>query len=122
MEMGKGGCGMTGKFLTAAVLAALVIAGCRKNDVVERTFSLPGLTAANRETVVSALKNADRGAFYDGIDEKSLKFDLEKKTLSLKYDRMKIAETNIRMAIEAKGVTVEYPKNTSGKAGWIDSH
>jgi hypothetical protein len=33
---------------------------------------------------------------------------------------MKIAQTNIRMAIEEKGIAVKYPEKKSGSAGYIN--
>jgi len=89
--------------LTLAVLAALLMAfaGCRRTDVREYTVSIPTLTEANRAKVVEAL------AKYGGIDKGSYRFDFAKKTFSLKYDSMQIAKTNIRMAIQEKGLEVK---------------
>ena len=97
--------------------ASLAVAGCRRADVREMTVSLPELSEAEKPTVVQAL------AKYAGIEKDSYKWDFEKKTLTLRYDSMITAQTNIRMAIAAKGVKVEFPPNNpSGKAGYIDGH
>jgi hypothetical protein len=90
--------------LSAAILA--VILGCRREDVRDYTIEIPELTDANKAQVVEAL------AKYVGIKKDSFKWDMAAKTLTLKYDSMAIAKTNIRMAIEEKGLKV---KNTSVK-------
>lgn len=90
--------------LSAAILA--VILGCRREDVRDYTIEIPELTDANKTQVVEAL------AKYAGIKKDSFKWDMAAKTLTLKYDSMAIAKTNIRMAIEEKGLKV---KNTSVK-------
>ena len=90
--------------LSAAILA--VILGCRREDVRDYTIEIPELTDANKAQVVEALaKDA-------GIKKDSFKWDMAAKTLTLKYDSMAIAKTNIRMAIEEKGLKV---KNASVK-------
>jgi hypothetical protein len=78
---------------------------------------MPELDEAAKPTVVQAL------AKYSGIEKDSYRWDLEKKTLTLRYDSMVTAQTNIRMAIAAKGVKVVFPPdNPSGRAGYIDGH
>lgn len=88
--------------------------GCRRSDVREFTIELPGLAESNRQLVVSAL------APYSGVITGSCVFDLEKRTLTLSYDSMKIARENIRQAIEAKGVKVVYPEVKGGYAGYLN--
>lgn len=90
--------------LSAAILA--VVLGCRREDVRDYTIEIPELTDANKAQVAEAL------AKYAGIKKDSFKWDMAAKTLTLKYDSMAIAKTNIRMAIEEKGLKV---KNTSVK-------
>ena len=58
--------------------------------------------------------------FYDGVVRDSLKFDMAKKQLTLRFDSLKVAQTNLRMAIEQKGIAVKYPPNTTGVAGYIN--
>ncbi len=96
--------------LVLSLFAAL--AGCRREDVRECTFSIPGLTESNRTTVVQALSK------YAGIAKDSYRWDFAAKTLTLRYDSMQIAQTNIRMAIAERGVEVEFPTNTTGRAGY----
>lgn len=104
------------KIQFAVVVALLmVVAGCRRADVREMTVSLPELDESVKSTVVQALSRAS------GIEKDSYKWDMEKKTLALRYDSMITAQTNIRMIIADKGVKVEFPPNNpSGKAGYID--
>lgn len=92
----------------------LLFSGCRRSDVREFTVELPGLTEANRSEVVEAL------AKYDGVRKDSYVFDFGKKTLTLRYDSMKIARENVRQAIEAKGVRVVYPEVKGGYAGYLN--
>lgn len=93
------------KKITAIVslaFLALFMAGCRRVD--ERTFTvvIPALKEADKAPIVEAL------AKYGGIDKGSYVWDFEKKTLTLRYDSMQIAKTNIRMAIEEKGIKVKW--------------
>lgn len=97
--------------LTLAAFAVLC-AGCRRADVREFTVSIPGLTQANKAMVEQAL------AKYNGIEKDSYVWDFSKKTLTLRYDSMQIARTNIRMAIAGKGIAVDFPTNTTGRAGY----
>ncbi len=96
--------------LTSLILAFL--GGCRREDIREFSVDLPKLTIADQSKVVAAL------APYGGVDKTSYRWDMKKKTLTLKYDSMQIARTNIRMAIESAGVEVIYPTNTTGRAGY----
>ena len=100
----------------AVALAAAVIAtaGCRRKDFREVTIDVPGMTADNQQDIRDAL------FFYDGVVRESLKFDLEKKQLTLRFDSLKVAQTNLRMAIEERGIKVKYPPNTTGVAGYIN--
>ena len=93
----------------AAIL--LVVAGCRRIDEREMTVVMPGLSETNVNVVVQAL------AKYDGVKKDSYVWDFSAKTLTLKYDSMKIAQSNIRYAIDEKGVAVEFPKKTDNRAG-----
>lgn len=96
------------------LIAICAISGCRRSDVREFTVELPGLTEANKAQVVEAL------AKYDGVKKDSYVFDFGKKTLTLRYDSMKVARENVRQAIEAKGVKVIYPEVKGGYAGYLN--
>ena len=89
----------------------LLLSGCRREDVREMTISMPSLTEANKATVVAALQK------YNGIRKDSYVWDMQAKTLTLKYDSMQIAQANIRYAIDEKGVKVKFPEKTDGRAG-----
>ena len=89
----------------------LLLSGCRREDVREMTVSMPGLTEADKAKVVEAL------AKYNGIRKDSYVWDMNARTLTLKYDSMQIAQANIRYAIDEKGVKVAFPDKTDDRAG-----
>ena len=93
------------------LLALVLLAGCRREDVREMTVSIPGLAESNKATIVAAL------AKYNGIHKDSYQWDLKAGTLKLRYDSMQIAQANIRYAIDEKGIAVSFPSNTTGRAG-----
>ena len=99
-------------FIALAALAALTaLTGCRREDVREMTVSMPGLTEADKAKIVEAL------AKYNGVEKDSYKWDMNAKTLTLRYDSMQIAQANIRYAIDEKGVKVAFPAKTDNRAG-----
>lgn len=100
------------KRILIITLAVVVFAGCRRTDVREVVVVMPGLSETDRSVVVQALSK------YAGVKADSFKWDMAHKTLTLKYDSMSIAQTNIRMAIAEKGIEVVYPENTNGRAGY----
>ena len=107
-----------------AVMALVAICGCRREDIVEFTVEVPGLTQENKGKIVEAFtarRNGQSPHVYDGIKPDTFKFDFEKKTIKMKYDSMKIAQTNIRMLIESAGVEVTFPSNTTGVAGYLNA-
>ena len=89
----------------------LLACGCRREDVREMTVFLPGLREADKAKVVEAL------AKYNGVEKNSYKWDMNAKTLTLRYDSMQIAQANIRYAIDEKGVKVAFPAKTDNRAG-----
>lgn len=91
-------------FAVFALALVALLSGCRREDVREFTVSIPGLTEANQAQVVEALSK------YEGIKKDSYEWDFAAKTLSLRYDSMQIAKTNIRMAIADKGIKVDFDK------------
>lgn len=103
---------------TILLLSLIAIAsfteGCRREDFREHVFEVPGMTQANTNSIKEAL------FVYDGVDMKSLDFNLEKKTLKVRFDSMRIAQTNIRAAIEDKGIEVTYPEKSGESAGYIN--
>ena len=99
------------KAIFAATLAIALLSGCRRADVREVTIEIPDLTSENRDAVVAAVSG------YAGVEMNSLQWDFASKTLTLKYDSMQVAQTNLRMAIESKGLKVVHPENKTGRAG-----
>ncbi len=92
-------------FLLIALSALFVLLnGCRREDFREHTFEIPGMTSENIDTIKNAIY------VYGGVVKDSLEFNLDNKTLKVRFDSMKIAQTNIRMAIEEKGIKVTYPE------------
>ena len=89
----------------------LLFSGCRREDVREMTVSMPGLTEADKAKVVEALQK------YNGIQKDSYVWDMNAKTLTLRYDSMQIAQASIRYAIDEKGVKVAFPEKTDDRAG-----
>jgi hypothetical protein len=89
------------KYAMCVALAVLTLAGCRREDVREFTLEIPALNASNRAVVAEAL------AKYNGIRKDSYLWDLNAKTLTLKYDSMQIAKENIRQAVEAKNIAIK---------------
>ena len=100
-----------GKAICAAILVLAALVGCRREDVRSVTIEIPDLTPENRQSVVEAVSK------YNGVFKDSLEWDFASKTLTLKYDSMQVAQTNLRMAIESKGLKVVYPENKTGRAG-----
>jgi len=99
--------------LSVLILASsLLLPGCRREDVREMTVSIPGLAESNKATVVAAL------AKYGGVQKDSFRWDMNSKTLTLRYDSMQIAQANIRYAIAEKGIDTVIPTNTTGRAGY----
>ena len=94
----------------AAIAAALSLYGCRREDIREFTVEIEDLVPARKQAVARALSR------QPGIDESSFKWDFENRSLTLRYDSMQTAQTNIRMAIEERGFKVKYPEKT-GPAG-----
>ena len=89
-----------------------ILSGCRREDIREMTVTMPELKESDRAIVEDALKG------YRGVDKRSYQWDMEKKTLWLKYDSMKIAQSNIRYAIDEKGIKVKFPEKETDRAGY----
>lgn len=104
--------------VSACAMALALFAGCRREDVRACVVSLPDLTEADKPKVEAAFRTKT-GMVYDGIQMENLAYDYVGKTLTVTYDSMKIAQTNIRMLLEAKGFRVVYPTNTTGVAGYV---
>lgn len=103
---------MTFKHAAIAILAALVLCGCRRTDVRDFEIKVPELTQKNSAGIVNALMA------YEGVldvakrEKNSITVDTVSKTVKVRYDSMKVAKKNLEMAIalagfEANGVTPE---------------
>ncbi len=103
---------MTFKHAALAILASLVLCGCRRTDVRDFEIKVPELTQKNASVVVNALMA------YEGVtdvakrEKNSITVDAEAKVVKVRYDSMKVAKKNLEMAIalagfEANGVTPE---------------
>ena len=97
--------------LIPLTLSLLLACGCRREDVREMTVVMPGLKETDKARVVEAL------AKYNGIEKDSYTWDMNAKTLTLRYDSMQIAQANIRYAIDEKGIKVAFPVKTDTRAG-----
>lgn len=105
---------MKTELIILATTVAL-LAGCRREDWRETVIEAPGLTQSNSAAVDAALSR------YEGVDVKSVKKDFDKKTITVRYDSMKVAQTNLRMALTDKGIEVVFPENKTGVAGYINT-
>lgn len=76
------------------LFSAAAVCGCRRQDIKTYTLEVPGLTEENSAKVRKALSR------YNGVIEKTIRFDMKAKTLTLSYDSMQLAKTNIRMSVE----------------------
>ncbi len=90
---------------------SLSLLGCRREDVRTLTVTMPGLQVAQTNKIAAALSP------YAGIKKDSFRWDFARNSLTLAYDSMQIAGANIRMAIEGAGIKVDWPMNTTGRAG-----
>ncbi len=102
-------------WLIVSIVVLLMLAqclGCRREDWRTCTIQMPALVQTDKPKVEAAL------SLYGGIQKSSYQWDFDKRTLTLVYDSMQIAQTNIRRAIEAVGVPVTDPQK-SGPAGFL---
>ena len=97
--------------LAATALLAL-FSGCRREDIREMTVSMPDLKESDKAKIVETLSK------YSGIDKNSYKWDFNSRTLTLKYDSMKIAQANVRYAIDEKCTKVAFPEKKDNHAGY----
>ena len=102
------------KFLVIFAIASL-LAGCRREDWRETTIETPSLAESQVRDAAVAL------ARYEGVDAQSVKLDTVNKRITLRYDSMKVAQTNLRMALQDKGIEVIFPANETGVAGYINT-
>lgn len=87
------------------------LSGCRREDVREMTVEFVQLADGDRARVERILSH------YEGIDRKSYRWDVANRALTLSYDSMKLAQSNVRYAIDEKGIKVKFPEKTDDHAG-----
>lgn len=85
------------KMMIGISLALLALAGCRLKDEKEVVVEVPALTQANMNDVRNAL------VACSGVDASTLKFDLERHCVTVRYDSMQTAKKNIEFAIAKIG-------------------
>ena len=108
-------------FAVCLLAAALAAGGCRREDIRACDIEIAGLTTENAIQIRRATEALQR---YQGVKRDSLDWHMGPNgnlVLSLRYDAMQIAQTNLRMAIAATGAKVVSPANTpDGVAGYLD--
>ncbi|MBQ7189945.1 MAG: hypothetical protein IJR99_11080 [Kiritimatiellae bacterium] len=73
------------------------LVSCRQVDEREMTVELPGVTAADTNKVASAIRS------MQGIRPETIRFDLEKKVMTVRYDSMQCRRKNVEIAIAEVG-------------------
>lgn len=97
--------------ITIALFSAIILSGCRRTDVREMTVDMIGLKESDKSKITAILSK------YQGVDTTSFDWDVAGGTLTLKYDSMKIAQANIRYAIDESGIKVKFPVKETDRAG-----
>lgn len=97
--------------ITIALFSAIILSGCRRTDVREMTVDMIGLKESDKSKITAILSK------YQGVDTTSFDWDVTAGTLTLKYDSMKIAQANIRYAIDESGIKVKFPVKETDRAG-----
>lgn len=111
------------KHCAAPVLFALVLlaGGCRRTDVRTCDIEIEGLTTENAIQIKKATASLLR---YQGVKKDSLDWHTGANgnlVLTLRYDAMQVAQTNLRMAIAETGAKVVFPpNNANGIAGYLN--
>lgn len=78
-------------------LIVFSLASCRQVDEREMTVALPGVTAADTNKVASAIRS------MQGIRSETIRFDLEKRVMTVRYDSMQCRRKNVEIAIAELG-------------------
>lgn len=109
-------------YLFAVALAAsALVGGCRRTDVRACDIEIQGLTTENAIQIKKATASLLR---YQGVVKDSLVWHMGANgnlVLTLKYDSLQVAQTNLRMAIAETGAKVVFPpNNANGIAGYLD--
>lgn len=85
-------------FLSLFALAGVLMAGCRVSDVREMTVVVPAMASeSDLQRIRAAL------ATLGGVDKEKTLYDMQKRTVTVRYDSMQIAHKNIEIAIAEAG-------------------
>jgi len=84
-------------FLLFAIVGVLVT-GCRVSDVRDMTVKVPAMAS---ETDVQKVRAAL--ATLGGVDKEKTTYDVQNRSVKVRYDSMQIAHKNIEIAIAEAG-------------------
>lgn len=103
------------------ICAFCLIVGCRREDIRSCDIEIAGMTMENVIQMKKATAALER---YQGVIRDSYDWHMAENgnlVLTLKYDSMQIAQTNLRMTIAETGARVVFPANNkNGVAGYVD--
>ncbi len=98
---------------------AVMVCSCRRQDFQTRTFYLPGLKnqeCANRVSS-AVIQHTQLPSMGDSVKLGTMKFDFEKRVMTVEYDSMKTEIKNIEHAIAEAGFAVnEIPADPEAAA------
>lgn len=85
-------------FFALLALAGVLVAGCRVSDVREMTVKVPAMASEeDAQRVRAAL------APLNGVDKEKTAYNVQGRTVTVRYDSMVIAHKNIEIAIAEAG-------------------
>ncbi|MGN0855726.1 MAG: hypothetical protein ACI4R9_09445 [Kiritimatiellia bacterium] len=106
-------------WILPCVLFLGLFAGCRREDIRTCDIEIQGMTLDDAIRMKRATRALER---YQGVLKDSYHWDMAANgnlVLTLKYDSMQVAQTNLRMSIAETGATVVFPTKT-GPAGYVN--
>ena len=101
------------------LFVAMAASSCRQHDYQTRIFYLPGLKNEECAKLVSNVlsQQMQLPSMNDSMKPETIKFDFEKRTMTVEYDSMKTELKNIEHAIARAGFAVnEIPVDTNAVA------
>lgn len=104
--------------LLSLTLLIGLFAGCRREDIRSCDIEIEGMTTENVIQMKRVTRALER---YQGVKRDSYSWHMAENghlVLTLKYDSMQIAQTNLRMSIAETGAKVVFPTKT-GAAGYV---
>jgi copper chaperone CopZ len=85
-------------FFSLLALVGVLVAGCRVSDVREMTVNVPAMASeADVQRVRAAL------APLNGVDKEKTVYNVQGRSITVRYDSMVIAHKNIEIAIAEAG-------------------